>query len=274
MGFQIGPLTFRWYGVILMFGAIAGAYLAQREARRRKQDPDAVWDGLIWVLIGGVLGARLWHILTPPPSMVAQGITAGYYLSHPLDALAIWRGGLGIPGAVIGGVLAMYLFTRRRGLNFSMWLDITAPALALGQAIGRWGNYVNQELYGRPTSLPWAIYIDPAFRLPEFMDQAYYHPLFLYESLWNLANVALLLWIGKRLADRLLLGDLFLIYLIAYPVGRFLLEFLRLDSSQVAGLNINQTLMLLVAIASAATLVVRHRRKPRTRRRKKALSPG
>lgn len=259
MGFRLGPLFIRYYGIILMIGALAGAWLAEREARHRNQNSEMVWDGLIWVLIGGILGARLWHILTPPASMTAVGLTTQFYLTHPLDALAIWRGGLGIPGAVIGGLVALYLFTRKRKLSFAIWVDIVAPALALGQAIGRWGNFVNQELYGMPTNLPWAIYIAPENRLPEFRDQAYYHPLFLYESLWNLGNLALLLWLSHRRSEWLKPGDLFLAYSVVYPVGRFLLEFLRLDPSQVGGVNINQTLMLLVALLSIATLIWRHR---------------
>jgi phosphatidylglycerol:prolipoprotein diacylglycerol transferase len=210
MGFNVGPLTIHYYGLIVMAGVLAGAYLADRRARRRGDDPDIVWDSLIWVLIGGIIGARVWHILTPPPSMVERGITTGYYLSHPLDALAIWRGGLGIPGAVIGGGLALYVFSRRRGLSFLSWVDLAAPSLALGQAIGRWGNYVNQELYGAPTDLPWAIYIDPMHRLPAFVNRATYHPLFLYESLWNLANMFFLLWLGWKFAERLKGGDIFL----------------------------------------------------------------
>jgi phosphatidylglycerol:prolipoprotein diacylglycerol transferase len=260
VGFQVGPFFIRYYGIILMLAAVAAAVLAERQARRKGMNSELVWDGLLWVLIGGILGARLWHVLTPPPSMVEQGITTIYYLTHPLDALAIWRGGLGIPGAVIGGGLALYLFTRRRGENFGEWADIVAPGLALAQAIGRLGNFVNQELYGRPTDLPWAIYIDPQHRLPEFRDQSHYHPLFLYEALWNLFNMALLLWLGRRYSDRLIPGDIFLVYLIVYPLGRFLIEFIRLDSSLVVGVNANQTLMLVVGIAAAALLVWRHRR--------------
>jgi phosphatidylglycerol:prolipoprotein diacylglycerol transferase len=259
MSFQIGPLTIQLYGIIIMLGAVAGAFLAQFNARRRGENPELVWDALIWVLIGGIIGARIWHILTPPPSMVERGITTAYYLTHPLEALAIWHGGLGIPGAVIGGAIALFAFSKRRNISFLSWVDITAPALALGQAIGRWGNFVNQELYGAPTDLPWAISIGPMHRLPGYLEQATYHPLFLYESLWNLANVLFLLWLGRRFADRLRPGDIFLTYLVAYPTGRFLLEFLRLDSSQVAGLNINQTIMAVVALVALSMLIFRNR---------------
>jgi phosphatidylglycerol:prolipoprotein diacylglycerol transferase len=258
-GFQIGPLFIRFYGIIIMLGALAGGLLAQREAKRRGHDPEIIWDLLVWLIVAGVIGARIWHILTPPPSSIEQGYTTSYYLTHPLDAIAIWHGGLGIPGAVAGGLIAMYWFVRRNKLSFAEWTDIVAPGLALGQAIGRWGNFFNQELYGAPTSLPWKIYIDPQHRLPGFQDQAYYHPLFLYESLWNIGNMFLLLWLSRRFADRLKPGDVFLVYLIVYPVGRFLLDFLRLDASMVGGINANQTLMAVVAVCSAIALFLRHR---------------
>jgi phosphatidylglycerol:prolipoprotein diacylglycerol transferase len=259
MGFDIGPLTIRYYGIIVMLGVLAGAFLADRLARRRGENPGVVWDGLIWILVGGLVGARLWHVLTPPASMVEQGITTYYYLTHPLEAINVRAGGLGLPGAVVGGTLALFIFARRRKLNLGVWLDIIAPALALGQAIGRWGNFVNQELYGSPSNLPWAIRIDPEFRLPGYESVQTFHPLFLYESLWNLANVFFLIWIGRRFSDRLKDGDVFLVYLITYPIGRFLLEFLRIDASQIAGINANQTVMVVVAAASAALLVWRHR---------------
>jgi phosphatidylglycerol:prolipoprotein diacylglycerol transferase len=257
-GIQLGPIYIHYYGIILMLGAIAGGWLASREAKRRGYDPDLVWDGLIWVLIGGIIGARLWHILTPPKSMVEQGITTVWYLSHPLDMLAVWNGGLGIPGAVIGGIIALFFFARRNKINFLVWTDIAAPGLALGQAIGRWGNFVNQELYGAPTNLPWAVHIAPQNRLPGYENIATYQPLFLYESIWDLFNMGVLLWLGRRYQDRLKDGDIFLVYLIIYPVGRFLLEFLRLDASFVAGINANQTLMAVVAIGSTLTLIYRH----------------
>mgnify|MGYP000061883438 FL=1 len=258
--FNIGPITIHLYGVIIMFGALMAAWLSARQVKQRNLNPDLVWDMLPWLLIAGVIGARLWHIFTPPASMVERGITTWYYLTHPLDAIAIWNGGLGIPGGVMGGALALWLYCRKKGLSFWEWTDIIAPGLALAQAIGRWGNFVNQELYGAPTNLPWAIYIDPIHRLPEFQEVAYYHPLFLYESIYNLINMAVLLWVGRKFADRLKKGDIFLLYLIIYPIGRFLLEFLRLDPSPLAGLNVNQTLMAVIAVAALATLLWRHRK--------------
>lgn len=249
----------RFYGIIIMLGAVAGGLLATRAVKRRGRDPELVWDLLVWLIVGGVIGARLWHVFTPPPSSIAQGKTTLFYLTHPLDILMIWQGGLGIPGAVIGGALALYFYARKHKLNFAEWSDIAAPSLALGQAIGRWGNFFNQELYGAPTDLPWAIRIEPAYRLEGFQNYETFHPLFLYESLWNLGNMLLLLWLMRRFPHRLKPGDVFLTYLIVYPVGRFLLDFLRLDASMVAGVNANQTVMAVVAICAAAALFLRHR---------------
>ena len=257
--FYIGTFEIRFYGIILMVGALAGALLAQREAKRRGHDPEILWDLMLWLLLAGIVGARLWHVFTPPPSSIAQGFTTEYYLAHPLDLINTRNGGLGIPGAVIGGLIALFFFTRKRKLSFLEWTDIAAPGLALGQAIGRWGNYVNQELYGAPTSLPWKIFIDSQHRLNGFEEQAYYHPLFLYESLWNIGNMALLLWVNRRFSERVKNGDLLLIYLIIYPIGRALLDFLRLDAAILGGVNANQTVMVVVALVSAFTLYLRHR---------------
>ncbi|MGE5464429.1 MAG: prolipoprotein diacylglyceryl transferase [Syntrophothermus sp.] len=255
-GFFIGTFEIRFYGIILMLGAVAGAYLATHQAKRKGYSPDIVWDLMIYLLIGGIIGARLWHILTPTPT---SGVTAGWYFTHPLDALNIRKGGLGIPGAVIGGLIVMYFYARRHDLNFLHWVDIASPALAFGQAIGRWGNYVNQELYGAPTSLPWKLYIDPQHRLPGYENVSYYHPLFLYESLWNLANMFILLWMSGKYRDRLKDGDIFLTYLVIYPTGRFLLDFLRLDKPFVGGFDINQIVMAVIAVSAAVALFLRHR---------------
>jgi phosphatidylglycerol:prolipoprotein diacylglycerol transferase len=281
-GIHFGTLLYlRFYGILLVSGAFLGGYLASLEARRRGHNPDLVWDGILWALIGGIVGARLWHIFTPPPSMIDQGITTQWYLTHPLvitdraveGALAVWNGGLGIPGAVAGGLFGLYLFTRRARLKFAEWADIAAPGLALGQAVGRWGNYINQELYGAPTTLPWAISIDAPFRVPGFSDPALkFHPLFLYESIGNLLICLALLYIGRRYSSRLKAGDLILIYMILYPVLRFFLEFIRLDSSEIFSFNANQTLMGILVIVVALVLSGRHR--PVRRHQLKARSPG
>jgi phosphatidylglycerol:prolipoprotein diacylglycerol transferase len=264
-GFDI-PLPFLntsfhiyFYGILIMAGVIAAAFLGQAEAKRRGIDPDYIWDALFWLVLAGIVGARLWHVFTPPPSMVEQGITTKWYLTHPLDMLNIRNGGLGIPGAIIGGALAMWLYCRNKKISFLSLTDTVIPGVALAQAIGRWGNFFNQELYGKPTSLPWKIYIDPAHRVPGYQNNDYFHPLFLYESLWNLLNMAILLWMGRRFEKWLKPGDLFYIYMIMYAIGRFSLDFLRLDASQVGGINFNQTFMVFVALAAGVLLFLNHR---------------
>jgi phosphatidylglycerol:prolipoprotein diacylglycerol transferase len=258
-GFALGPLYVHFYGVVIAVGILLAGLLAALEARRVGQDPEVVWDLIIWLVVGGIVGARLWHVFTPSPTTIAAGKTTVFYLSHPLEILMIWNGGLGIPGAVLGGAIALFFFARKHGLDFLRWADIAVPSLALGQAIGRWGNYFNQELYGAPTDLPWKLYIEPIHRLAGFRDVEYYHPLFLYESLWNLANMALLLWLGRRFGDRLQPGSLLLVYLVIYPLGRFLLDFLRLDASLLLGINANQTFMAVVAFLAALALAWRLR---------------
>lgn len=261
-GFTIGPLTIHFYGIIIMLGVLMAAWLSSKLAVKHGQNPDLVWDVLPWVLITGIIGARIWHILTPSEAQVAYGWTTEHYLTHPLDAIATWNGGMGIPGAVIGGLLALYFYCRKMKVNFATMADILAPGLALGQAMGRWGNFVNQELYGAPSNLPWAITIDPPYRLAEYQNVATYHPLFLYECIWNLINMALLIWMGKKYSKILKPGDIMLTYLIVYPVGRFILEFLRLDPSPIAGLNINQAFMGLTALCASIVLLIRIKNRP------------
>lgn len=280
-GIHLGPLYLRYYGLILVTGAFLGGYLASLEAKRKGHNADQIWDGMLWVLIGGIVGARLWHIFTPPPSMVEQGLTTATYLNLtnvtsltvpfinqviPIPiAFAVWEGGLGIPGAVAGGMLAMYLYTRSLKVSFAEWADFVAPAVALGQAIGRWGNFVNQELYGQPTTLPWGLTIDA-------LPGQKFHPLFLYESLGNLAICLALLYIGRRYVGRLKSGDLFLLYLLMYPALRFFLEFIRLDSAQILKLNANQTLMAIVWVAALGLLLTRHNARANRAARRAALA--
>jgi phosphatidylglycerol---prolipoprotein diacylglyceryl transferase len=271
-GFEIGPLYVRFYGILIMLGAVAAAFLAEREARRRKLNPEFVWDGLVWVLIGGIIGARVWHIFTPPPSMLVLDPATGnmvnpYFVGGTpqiLDMLTIWKGGLGIPGAVIGGAIALYLFCRRRKTSFLMWADIAAPGVALAQAIGRWGNFFNQELYGKPTTLPWAVEIDPIYRVAGYENYSTFHPLFLYESIWNLLNMVFLLWLGRKFHGKLKNGDIFLTYAIGYSIGRFFLEFIRLDAPVFGTINFNQAFVLVVALGAGFLLFWRHRKRSTT----------
>ena len=205
-GILIGSFKIYFYGIIIMSGVIAAALVSYRRAPKYGENPERVWDIVTWAVIAGVIGARIWHILTPSPSLVAQGITTYYYLTHPLDAIDIRNGGLGIVGAVAGGALAVFIYLRRNKSSFLTWVDIIAPGLILAQAIGRWGNFVNQELYGAPTNLPWALFVDPSHRLPQYADVAYYHPTFLYESLLNLIGMGLLIWISNRYFEKLKAG--------------------------------------------------------------------
>ncbi len=255
-GIHIGVFYFRYYGMLIMFGAVLAAWLTQRMLRKMGQDPELVWDGFFWVIILGIIGARIYHVLTPSKY---SGITTGYYLQHPLQIIQMWDGGLGMPGALIGGALGLYFFAKRHNLTFALLLDAAAPGVALAQAIGRWGNFINQELYGQPTDLPWCIKIDPMYRVPGFGDFDCFHPIFLYESLWNLLNAVFLLWLFRRYKKKLMPGDLFLVYMIMYPIGRFLLEFLRLDYVQIGGINFNQALMLIVALCVSVVVFIRHR---------------
>ena len=255
-------LFFRYYGMILMAGAIAAAYLASRLLREERKNPDLAWDGLLWVLIFGLVGARLYHVFTPSKSLLEQGKDTAWYLTHPLDLINTTQGGLAMPGAILGGVLGLYIFARRRKIKLGMMLDAAAPGVALAQAIGRWGNFVNQELYGPPTTLPWGIAIDPAFRLSGYESFERFHPLFLYESIWNLLCAAGLYWLWRNHRQRLRSGDVFIAYLAAYSVGRFLLEFIRLDFVPLFGINFNQMVMALAAVGAGLALYLRNRNVP------------
>ncbi|HID87318.1 MAG TPA: prolipoprotein diacylglyceryl transferase [Anaerolineae bacterium] len=263
IAFRIGPLTIYWYGLLITVGVLAGGYVATLEARRRGQNADHVWNGLILCLIFGLIGARLYHVISSP----AGGVGWSYYRQHPLDIIAFWKGGLrglGIYGAIVGGIAAVYLYARLNRLDVLTWLDIGAPGLILGQAIGRWGNFFNQELYGYPTDLPWGIPIDPAYRLEQFRSlppDARFHPTFFYEFLWNLLVFAVLMAVGRRYADRLLRGDIILLYAILYPLGRFFIEYQRPDAWTVGGVAVAQLLAVVSIVLSGAIMAYRHRRR-------------
>ena len=263
VAFRLGPISIRWYGLILMTGTLIAAYIASLEARRRSEDPDHVWNALSLCLIFGIIGARLYHVISSPQF----GVGWDYYRQHPLEIIAFWRGfqGFGIYGAVMGGIVGLYIYTRLNKLNFLRWADIAVPGLLLAQAIGRWGNFFNQELYGYPTDLPWGVYISPENRLPGFESFERFHPTFLYESLWNLLAFLALMYVARRYSQRLLDGDLLCLYGILYPLGRFFIEFQRPDAWKVGGIAVAQLIAIASIIACVVIMVYRRRARRRAR---------
>ncbi len=259
---KIGPLTLYWYGFLITIGAILGTWLASWLAKRAGVNPDHMWNALIPALIFGLIGARLYHVFSSP----AGGIGWDYYRQNPIDIIAFWNGGLrglGIYGAIIGGIFGLWLYSRfAKDITFLQLLDFAAPGLALAQAIGRFGNYFNQELYGFPTTLPWGIPIDMQHRLPIFADlppETRFQPTFMYEAILDFAVAGALVWISRRFRERLLPGDVLLCYLILYPMVRFIIEFQRPDAWTVAGLPTAQWISIAIAAVSAIILIIRHR---------------
>ena len=219
--------------------------------------PDHVWSGIGWCLVLGIIGARLYHVLTPSPSMAALGIeTPLDYFRNPAQLINLRNGGLGIYGGIAGGLLGLFIYTRRQRIPMWGWTDLCAIGVSLGQVFGRWGNFFNQELYGRPTNAFWAVHIEEIYRLPAYQEFSRFHPAFLYESLWSLLTFALLFILMRR--GRLLTGDLTALYLIFYGIGRSLLETVRLDSRTItlAGLELNMAIATLVSIVIALAMVV------------------
>jgi len=261
-----GPLVLRWYGVLMMTAIVVGAFVASYHVDRWGGDSEKLWDMLIWLLIPGFIGARLYYVfIQSPPEQVQQ------YLANPLSIIQIWDGGIHIFGGFIFGAIALWLYTKINQLSPLLYLDAIALALPLSQAIGRWGNFINQELYGPPTELPWGLRIDPPHRIPPYNDlDAYpestrFHPLFLYESLWNFLGFFLLLWISRRFSQQLKQGDILLLYLIWYPGGRFFIEFLRTDSWFFPGTPFNVVhILCLIAVVISVVLLLRRDRATRT----------
>ncbi|MBN1642821.1 MAG: prolipoprotein diacylglyceryl transferase [Anaerolineae bacterium] len=254
IAFRIGPIAVHWYGILIVAGILAATYLSTYLARLRGRNPEFVWDALLWCVVLGIVGARLYHVLTVTPSM---GVGRWYYFEHPEKIIALWEGGLGIYGAVAGGALGLFIAARRAKEPMLVWTDIITPGLILAQAIGRWGNFVNQELYGRPTDLPWGIYIEPRFRLAGYEMYERFHPTFFYESMWNVAVCLALVYLTWRYRERLITGLTTGIYFISYSLIRFLLEFIRLDSPMLGPLAIAQYVALGVIVVFAGFLVWR-----------------
>ena len=231
---------------MLAIGVSACLIVAFFEAKRRGEPPGHLLNIALIVIPLGVIGARLYHVIDQ----------WSYYSQHPSEIIG--AAGLGIYGAVIGGVIGVIIYTKWRKISTLRWMDIIAPGLILAQAIGRWGNFFNQELYGYPTNLPWAIYIDPAHRLPGYETYSNFQPLFFYEFIWDLTGFVLLMIIGRKLKNRLFDGDIFLAYLIYYGIGRFILEGLKIDVWTIAGLPTARWISGIAVVGSLAVILFRH----------------
>jgi len=252
--FELGPVTIRWYGFLIASAVLIGVTLSQFLAKRRNVDPELIGDFAIWAVLAAIPCARLYYVL----------FQWDVYSQHPDRIIAIWQGGIAIHGAVIGGIVAGLIFSRLNKLPFWQLADLIAPSLILGQAIGRWGNFFNSEAFGTPTDLPWKLYIPPSQRPPQYIDFEYFHPTFLYESIWNLLVFGLLVWLfvrGQQGKLNLKLGTLFLTYFAAYSFGRFWIEGLRTDSLMFGPLRIAQIVSLTGIVFGTLGLVWLYRLK-------------
>lgn len=244
---EIGPLDIRIYGIMIALGVIVAVlFIGWRMQQRGMNSEIAV--SLAWVVVpAGLIGARIYHVITDWRRFSDE--------DRWDDVVRIWEGGLGIPGAIIGGVLAGAVLCRMRGWSLAEMLDIAAPALLAAQAIGRLGNWFNQELFGRPTDLPWGLEIDPTNRPAEYFSDTTFHPTFLYEALWMLALMGLLLWLDKL--RKLPVGHLFALYVLGYASGRIWIEFLRVDpASELAGVRVNVWVMSALWLGAAAYMYI------------------
>jgi len=247
----IGPLQLRAYGLAIAVGVLVAVWIAQRRYARRGGDPEVLAAIAMWAVPMGVVGARLYHVITD-----YQRFQGRWW-----RVFEVWEGGLGIPGGLLAGVLTGVVVARRRGLDVPTLLDVVAPAIPVAQAIGRLGNWFNQELFGRPSDLPWAVRIDPEHRPDGLEHVATYHPTFLYEALWNLALAALLVRLDR--SQRLRRGQLFVLYVAGYALGRLWVEALRIDpASEILGVRVNIWTSLAALAIAAAVFAVRSRRGP------------
>ena len=263
--FEAGPFALRYYGLFIALGIVVGTWLTGRDLERKGYDGALAVDALFFTIPPGFIGARIYHVITDYE----------LYADNPAGMFAVWNGGLGIYGAVIGGFLGLLLFSYFREIGPLAFADAVAPGLILAQAIGRWGNYFNQELFGMPSNLPWAIRIAPENRPVGYENAASFHPTFLYESIWNLLVALFLLWAARRFADRLKNGDVLLIYVSLYSVGRFAMELLRIDPAFIIGESFRGNLLVssLLALTFALVFFLRHSRgdrNPNDRRKRPA----
>jgi len=245
VAFKVGPFTIRWYGLLIATAVYLGYWLASKKAKVKKQDVNHLANILIYSLAAAIVGARLYYVV----------FNWSFYRTNLAEVIAVWHGGLAIHGGLLAGLLAAIIYTRKQQLNFWLWADIIAPSLILGQAIGRWGNYFNQEAFGYPTKLPWAIYISPEKRPVQFKNFAYFHPTFFYESVWDLLGFLLLTWLFNRQQkqpQKLPPGVVFSAYLVFYSAGRFFIEGLRTDSLMLGPLRVAQVVSIVLMGLGAA----------------------
>ncbi|GAB4180377.1 MAG: prolipoprotein diacylglyceryl transferase [Roseiflexaceae bacterium] len=264
-GFGI-PISIRWYGALIVGGAMLAAWIAGRRAAKRGYDPEHVWNLLLLGMVLGIAGARAYYVAFEWPS----------FQNRPfLEIINPATGGLAIHGALIGAVIAALIYTRRNKLPFVEWLDICLPTVLVAQAVGRWGNFFNQEAYGRPTDLGFGVLIDadrrlfPYDNMSEYPPNTLFHPTFLYESIWNVSGFGLLMLIERQFGKRLRTGDMALMYAIWYGIGRFWIEGLRTDSLCTNGvggecaeaLRTAQIASVLLVAIGAIGLIINHLRK-------------
>lgn len=261
---EVGPLTLSYYGLFIALGIVVATWLTGRELHRRGHDPALALEALLFVVPFGVVGARIYYVAANLDTY-AEPFRAG---------LEIWIGGLGIYGAIAGGLVGLVIFAWLRGISPLTLADAAAPGVALGQAVGRWGDYFNQELFGEPSGLPWAIRISPENRPSQLADAQTFHPTFFYEALWDVLICLLLLWVARRFARRLRNGDVFLLYLIFFSLGYLVVGTLRVDpTSFIVWGSVRGDLVVagVLALGSALILFVRHLFSPRGRPQDKKI---
>lgn len=247
----IGAVTVRWYGVFLAIGAVAGLLVVNRLSRQKHFERNWVLDVMLLAILFGFLGGRLYHVLNEPQ----------YYATHPKEILAVWHGGLAIHGGILAGFITLLVAARKRALSVWQLTDLAAPALAIGQAVGRWGNYFNQELFGKPTSLPWGIPILPAYRPDAYAASTHFHPTFLYESLWNILVFIVLLIIFKH--KHHVFGLVTATYLSLASLGRIGVELLRIDDTPIiAGIRLPLLVAVLLLLVGSISMILLVRKTP------------
>jgi prolipoprotein diacylglyceryl transferase len=248
---ELGPFQLRAYGLAIALGVLAAVWIARRRWAARGGDPDDISRLALWSVLAGLIGARLYHVITDHDRFEGRW----------LHVFAVWEGGLGIPGGLIAGVGVGAYIAHRRGLPVAQLLDVVAPALPVAQAIGRLGNWFNQELFGRPTDLPWGLEIDADHRPAGYLDVATFHPTFLYEALWNLALAGLLVWWERRRPGAHP-GRLFALYVAGYALGRAWVEALRIDpATRLFGVRWNIWMSLIAFVGAVGWLVFDARRR-------------